>query len=54
MPCRTAGEDASGADWSAKALSWAEENGLTDGISFSALDDCPRCDVVYCLWKQMA
>ena len=54
MLCRTAGEDASGADWSAKALSWAEENGLTDGISFSALDDCPRCDVVYCLWKQMA
>ena len=54
MLCRAAGEDASGADWSAKALAWAEENGLTDGISFSALDDCPRCDVVYCLWKQMA
>ena len=54
MLCRAAGADAAGADWSAKALAWAEENGLTDGISFSALDDCPRCDVVYCLWKQMA
>ena len=54
MLCRAAGADASGADWSAKALSWAETNGLTDGLAFSAGGSCPRSDVVYCLWKQMA
>lgn len=51
---RAAGEDASGADWSAKALAWAAANGLTEDLSFSAAGDCPRCDVVYCLWKQMS
>ena len=52
--CRAAGESASGADWSAAAVAWAEQNGLTDGLSFTAKASCPRCDVVYCLWKQMA
>ena len=51
--CRAAGETASGNDWSAAAVNWASSNGLTDGLSFTAKADCPRSDVVYCLWKQM-
>ena len=51
--CRAAGETASGDDWSAAAVNWASSNGLTDGLSFTAKADCPRSDVVYCLWKQM-
>ena len=51
---RAAGADASGADWSDKALAWAAGNGLTEGLNVTAKGDCPRCDVVYCLWKQMA
>lgn len=54
MLCRAAGETASGSDWSAAAIAWAEENGLTDGLDFSTKDSCPRADVVYCLWKQLA
>lgn len=27
--------------------------GLTDGLSFNAKAACPRCDVVYALWKQL-
>ena len=27
---------------------------LTDGLTYSASAACPRSDVVYCLWKQMA
>lgn len=50
---RAAGADTSG-DWSGKAITWAAENGLTDGLTFSAKASCPRADVVYCLWKQMA
>ena len=52
--CRAAGESAAGSDWSAAAVSWAAENGLTDGLTFTAGDSCPRADVVYCLWKQLA
>ena len=52
--CRAAGEDAGGADWSAAAVSWAADSGLTDGLDFAPKDSCPRSDVVYCLWKQMA
>ena len=52
--CRAAGETADGSDWSAAAIAWAEENGLTDGLDFSAKDSCPRSDVVYCLWMQLA
>ncbi len=51
--CRAAGETASGDDWSAAAVNWASSNGLTDGLSFTAKADCPRSDVVYCLWKQL-
>lgn len=51
---RADGADASGADWSEKAISWAANNGYTEGLSFSAKDGCPRSDVVYCLWKQLA
>ena len=51
--CRAAGETASGNDWSAAAVNWASSNGLTDGLSFTAKADCPRSDVVYCLWKQL-
>lgn len=52
--CRTAGESASSSDWSAAAVNWAKENGLTDGLTFTAKGSCPRADVVYCLWKQLA
>ena len=51
--CRATGGDAYGADWSALALAWAQENGLTDGLAFSPADSCPRCDMVYFLWKQL-
>lgn len=51
--CRTAGGDAYGADWSALALAWAQENGLTDGLAFSPAGSCPRADMVYFLWKQL-
>ncbi len=52
--CRAAGGTSSGSNWSEAAVSWAEEKGLTDGLSFTAKADCPRADVVYCLWKQLA
>ena len=51
--CRAAGDTADGADWSAAAVNWANANGLTDGLFFDAKLACPRCDLVYCLWKQM-
>lgn len=51
--CRTAGGDAYGADWSALALAWGQENGLTDGLAFSPAGSCPRADMVYFLWKQL-
>ena len=51
--CRAAGESASGSDWSAAAVNWAQSSGLTEGLSFSAKANCPRSDVVYCLWKQL-
>lgn len=54
MLCRASGESASGSDWSAAAISWASRNGLTDGLTFSAKANCPRSDVVYCLWKQLS
>ena len=54
MLCRAAGETASGSDGSAAGVNWAKENGLTDGLDFSAKGSCPRADVVYCLWKQLA
>ena len=54
MLCRASGGTASGRDWSAAAVSWAAENGLTEGLTFSPKDNCPRSDVVYCLWKQLA
>ena len=52
--CRAAGGEASGDDWSAAAVQWAEEKGLTDGLTFTAKAACPRSDVVYCLWKQLS
>ena len=54
MLCRAMGESAAGSDWSAAAVSWASKNGLTDGLTFSAKANCPRSDVVYCLWKQLS
>ena len=51
--CRFAGEDALGSSWSENALAWAKENGLTEGLSFSAKAGCPRRDVVYCLFQQL-
>lgn len=54
MLCHTAGETAIGSDWSAAAIAWAEETGLTDELDFSAKDSCPRADVIYCLWEQLA
>ena len=52
--CRFAGEEASGTDWSAAAVQWARESGLTDGLLFTPKSVCPRSDVVYCLWKQLS
>ena len=51
---RTAGADASGADWAQKARDWADASGLTDGLPSSAAGSCPRADVVYFLWRQLA
>ena len=51
--CRFAGETASGDDWSAAAVQWARDSGLTSGLSFTAKANCPRSDVVYCLWRQL-
>ena len=53
MLCRAAGAQAGGETWSAQALAWAEEAGLTDGLKFAATDPRPRADTVYCMWKQM-
>lgn len=52
--CRAAGVNAGGSDWSNMALNWAKQNGLTDGLIVTAKANCPRSDVVYCLWKQLA
>lgn len=54
MLCRAAGDTATGDDWSAAAVAWANEHGLTNGLNFGAKNSCPRSDVVYCLWKQLA
>ena len=54
MLCRAAGDTATGDDWSAAAVAWAKEHGLTNGLNFGAKNSCPRSDVVYCLWKQLA
>lgn len=54
MLCRASGASATGSDWSSAAVNWAAENGLTDGLDFTATGSCPRADVVYCLWKQLA
>ena len=51
---RAADAETGSGDWSQAAIDWAAENGLTDGLTFSAKDACPRSDVVYCLWQQMA
>lgn len=51
---RAAGETDVGSDWSAAAVNWAAENGLTAGLTFTAKGSCPRSDVIYCLWKQLA
>ncbi len=51
--CRANGGYAGGADWSRLAVNWASGRGLMTGIpgTFIAESDCPRCDVVYYLWK---
>ncbi len=54
MLCRAAGDTATGDDWSAAAVAWAKDHGLTNGLNFGAKNSCPRSDVVYCLWKQLA
>ena len=51
--CRAAGGAASGSTWSADAVRWAQNNGLTTGLTYTAKGGCPRSDVVYCLWKQL-
>ena len=48
------GESGTGADWSEAALNWAESSGLADGLTFSAKGSCPRSDVIYFLWRQLA
>jgi hypothetical protein len=44
--CRAAGGRASGTKWSAQALNWAKDQGLTDGLSFTATNSCPRADTI--------
>ena len=51
---RAAGAETGGGSWSDAAIRWAADNGLTDGLTFSAKSACPRSDVVYCLWMQLA
>ena len=51
--CRFAGEEAEGENWSSAAVAWARSSGLTAGLTFTAQSNCPRSDVVYCLWKQL-
>ena len=51
--CRFAGEKAEGDNWSSAAVAWARNSGLTAGLTFTAQSNCPRSDVVYCLWKQL-
>lgn len=51
--CRFAGEKAEGDNWSSAAVAWARNSGLTAGLTFAARSNCPRSDVVYCLWKQL-
>ena len=51
---RAAGADTGSGSWSDAAIRWAADNGLTDGLTFSAKAACPRSDVVYCLWMQLA
>lgn len=48
------GESGTGADWSESALNWAESSGLADGLTLSAKGSCPRSDVIYFLWRQLA
>lgn len=51
--CRANGGYAGGDNWSELAVNWATGRGLMTGIpgTFGATRDCPRCDVVYYLWK---
>ena len=51
--CRASGVSAFGDNWSESAMSWAQGKGLFNGRPGvpGAKDPCPRCDVVYYLWK---
>ena len=51
--CRSNGGYAGGPDWSKLAVDWATSCGLLAGVpgTFTASSACPRCDVVYYLWK---
>lgn len=49
---RVSGADTNGGRWSQAAIDWAADNGLTDGLTFTAKGACPRSEVIYCLWKQ--
>ena len=51
---RAAGADTGSGGWSQAAIDWAAENGLTDGLNITAKGACPRSDVIYCLWRQLA
>ena len=54
LMCRQAGGDAGGVAWSDKAMAWAADSGLTQGLTLSAKAGCPRRDVAYCLWRQLS
>ena len=51
--CRASGGYAGGSDWSQLAVNWANSHGVLSGVpgTFVAKSACPRCDVVYYLWK---
>ena len=54
--CRAEGGYAGGADWSSLAYAWAQGRGLLNGIptTYNATSDCPRSDVVFFLWRDLA
>ena len=52
--CKAAGDALPGSDWSSGAVAWAQQNGLTGALNFTPKATCPRSDVIYCLWQQLA
>ena len=54
--CRAMGGSADGASWAEDAMKWARSNGLLEGIpgDLNQKAICPRSEVVYYLWQELA